>query len=202
MLNKVPKVARILIVLEMVRVPCMKRSVCLAENRCFLCMFFPISTQKQAPHIQSKKKKMTRSLLFNKNFYLKRFNLRMIKEVQIKFCPYSNNYINKGTRDFLDRCQQPKAKSTNPKCVVKCEMVSKEEILPQVVIKFEDGRELNYENSSYLPATSFMEAIYFKKKKIKRWYEKANIDFYDTEEEDINGTPEDEGGKKKKKGKK
>lgn len=75
-----------------------------------------------------------------------------------------------------------------------------EEIPPSVQIKFEDGRELNFENASYLPAVTFMEAIYFKKKKIKRWYEKANIDFYDTEEEDINGPAEEEGGKKKKKG--
>ena len=124
----------------------------------------------------------------------------MVKEVNVKFCAYSNNLINKGTRDFLDRCQQPKAKSSNPNCVVNCEVSSFEETPPQVIIKFEDGRELNYENSSYLPAYAFMEGIYFKKKKMKRWYEKAGMEFYDTEEEDINGSPEEEGGKKKKKG--
>jgi hypothetical protein len=128
----------------------------------------------------------------------KSFNLRMIKRVDLEYPPYEINELIRGCKSFYDRCWAPKIRNTNPTCLLRLKV--KEDGPPKIRVEFEDGRKINIEDASYLPASFIAELVLMKKQKMKRHYEILDMDYYDTdEEEDPFPEMEDDGKKKKKK---
>jgi len=90
--------------------------------------------------------------------------------------------INKGAKDFYDRCWAPKVKNTNPDCAISIDVIEDKE--PSLYVEFEDGRKLDFVDVSYVSTAAIMEAIQMKKKKIKFYYQTVGKDYYDTEDEE------------------
>ncbi|KAF0983969.1 hypothetical protein FDP41_007884 [Naegleria fowleri] len=116
----------------------------------------------------------------------KKFSLRMIKKVHFEYCPLMLREVNKGAKDFYDRCWAPKVKNTNPDCAITINVYdnNKDAKPPSLLIEFEDGRKLDFTDVSYVSTAAIMEAIQLKKKKIKTYYQTIGKDYYDTEDEE------------------
>ncbi len=123
------------------------------------------------------------SVLYSRHFLLKSFSLRLIKKVHVDYHPFHEKEITKGVWDFYDKCLSNKFRKTNPNCEVKLTLneVGKP---PEVIIEFEDGRKLHYDDASYLTAVNIMEQIRLKKRKIKHFYRTSGKEFYDSDDED------------------
>lgn len=123
----------------------------------------------------------------------------MIKRIDLEYPAYEPKDLIKGCKSFYDCCWTPKIRNTNPVCILKLKV--KDSGLPKLKIEFEDGRKLNIEDVSYVPANFLMEMVLLKKQKMKRYYDILDMDYYDTdEEEDPFPEIEEDGKKKKKKG--
>ncbi|EFC49941.1 predicted protein [Naegleria gruberi] len=126
------------------------------------------------------------SLYGNPHVLRKKFSLRMIKKIHFNYCPLMLKEVNKGAKDFYDRCWAPKTKTTNPDCSISIDVYDNnaDSKPPSLIIEFEDGRKLDFSDVSYVSTAAIMEAIQLKKKKIKKYYQTVGKDYYETEDEE------------------
>ena len=133
----------------------------------------------------------------------------MIKKIQFNYCPLMLKDVNKGAKDFYDRCWAPKVRNTNTDCSISIDVYdyTNDAKPPSLYIEFEDGRKIEFTDVSYISTAAIMESILLKKKKIKTYYQTIGKDYYDTEDEENKLALQDKkeeaeamaGAKKKKK---
>jgi hypothetical protein len=136
-------------------------------------------------------------LYFSKKNATKNFNLRLIKRVFVAYYPLATKEIISGTVEFHHQCKTGYCKKSNDKAVVEKKIINANE-KPMITVEFDDGRVLNWKDSSFFKVEEIVSVVKWWKEKVKEDYRQLEKDFEDSDDEDYMKDDETKDKKKKK----